>query len=257
MTVDHMNPLRYPHYYKKFQFLSEYSIRHSHHYKKLFRFRSEYSFQYPHHSFGIPTTTVRSGFCFFRVIVASGIPTTVRREFCFFLVIAFGISTTVKSGFCFFLVIAAFGIPTTTVRSGFCFRGEETWVPSFGLVLGNYGVKFGFNGGWEGVEVVRKVESEIGEIQGGVFSPEFIRRLVVSHGSFFGGVEGSQPEPGSVLGKSDFCNPFSPMSLPHSPVKLRQLQWRPRLLHRHWFSTQIAQTGWGCLVVLKLDLKDL
>ncbi len=80
--------------------------------------------------------------------------------------------------------------------------------------------------------------AEIWEIEPREVTSKFERGLVVSQGGFFGGVEGAKPEPGSVLGKSDLGDPFSPMPLSHPSIELRGFWRYTHLLHGDGLRTE-------------------
>lgn len=89
----------------------------------------------------------------------------------------------------------------------------------------------GERSGGRGVAEMREVEpSEVAaELEGG---------LVISHGGFFSGVEGAEPEPGAVLGEPDLGYPFAPVALAHATVEFGWFGWnhrRARVLH--WLSS--------------------
>lgn len=67
------------------------------------------------------------------------------------------------------------------------------------------------------------VVTEVREVESGKVAAELVSGFVVSQSSLFCGVEGSEPEPCTVLGESDLSHPLSPVPLPHPSVKLRGL----------------------------------
>lgn len=62
--------------------------------------------------------------------------------------------------------------------------------------------------------------AEVGEVEPGEVAAELVGGPVVGQGGLFGGVEGAEPEPSTVLGETDLRHPFAPMSLPYSSVEL-------------------------------------
>lgn len=91
--------------------------------------------------------------------------------------------------------------------------------------------------------------AEIWEIKPREVTSKFVRGLVVSQGGFFGGVEGAKPEPGSVLGKSDLGDPFSPMPLSHPSIELCGFWRYAHLLHGDGLRTEEVR---GLLTLLPL-----
>jgi len=104
--------------------------------------------------------------------------------------------------------------------------------------------------------------TEVGEVKPGEVTSEFVRSLVVRQSGFLGGVEGSQPEPGPILGKSDLSHPLPPVPLTHPSVQLRGLQRHARVLHRDGLGPEEVQGVEIVLMLalnldLSLDLRDL
>lgn len=98
--------------------------------------------------------------------------------------------------------------------------------------------------------------SEVGEVEPGEIAAELVGGSVVGQGGLFGGVEGAEPKPGTVLRETDLGDPFAPMTLPHSSIELGGFRRRADLLHRDGFGTEIAMLL-GLELDLSLDLVDL
>ena len=87
---------------------------------------------------------------------------------------------------------------------------------------------------------------EMREIEPGKISPELIGCLIVSQSRLFGGIEGAEPEAGSVLWESDLSNPFAPMPLSHSSVEFCGLRRSAYMFHWNGFGAQEVE---GALVL--------
>lgn len=64
------------------------------------------------------------------------------------------------------------------------------------------------------------VVAKVGEVKSGKVATQTEGGLVISQGSLLSSVEGAEPKTGAVLGQADLSDPFAPVALPHTPVKL-------------------------------------
>ncbi|POO02836.1 hypothetical protein TorRG33x02_018220 [Trema orientale] len=115
---------------------------------------------------------------------------------------------------------------------------------------------------------VRPFVAEMREIEPSKLTPELISCFIISQSSFLGCVKGTKPEPSSVLGESNLGNPFPPMPLSNSPVKLIRFRRSTNMLHGDGFWAEVVEglsvlalplvmdcgLGYGCHLLLLLLL---
>lgn len=93
------------------------------------------------------------------------------------------------------------------------------------------GLELGIHGRRERLVITKLTEDagamvlKVREIEACEFTAKLVSRVIVCQSCFLCGVEGSQPEAGSVLGESDFRHPLPPVSLPNTAVKLCGFGW--------------------------------